>query len=113
MSEQFRQQNALHEGEIYSYSFSGWRIFYRVDAGDVLTGFAVNQDWVNGNLKPQIEHSLGIADTSGQDLRIYGGAIALVLVILSAGVALLLRDISREARTNRLRSDSSAVSLTS
>jgi len=44
-------------------------------------------------------------DTSGQGLRIYGGAIALVLVILSAGVGLLLRDIAREARTNRLRSD--------
>jgi two-component system phosphate regulon sensor histidine kinase PhoR len=60
---------------------------------------------VNGNLKPQIERALGMTDTSGQGLRIYGGAIALVLVILSAGVGLLLRDIAREARTNRLRSD--------
>jgi signal transduction histidine kinase len=105
LSEQFRPQSALREGEIYSYSFGSWRIFYRVDSGDAITGFAVNQDWVDGTLKPQIEHALGIADTSGQGLRIYGGAIALVLVILSAGVALLLRDISREARTSRLRSD--------
>jgi signal transduction histidine kinase len=105
LSEQFRPQSALRESEIYSYSFGAWRIFYRVDAGDALSGFAVNQDWVNGNLKPQLQQALGISDTSGQDLRIYGGAIALVLVILSAGVALLLRDISREARTSRMRSD--------
>jgi len=32
-------------------------------------------------------------------------AIALALVILSFGVILLLRDISREARTNRVRAD--------
>ena len=105
LSEQFRPPSALRENEIYSYSFGAWRIFYRVEDGDTLSGFVLNQDWVNGNLKPQIEHALGIADTSGQGLRIYGGAIALVLVILSAGVALLLRDIAREARTNRLRSD--------
>jgi signal transduction histidine kinase len=105
LSEQFRPQSVLHDGEIYSYTFGSWRIFYRTEPGDLLTGFAVNQDWVNGQLRPQIENALGIADTSGPDLRIYGGAVALVLVILSAGVALLLRDISREARTNRLRSD--------
>jgi len=104
LSDQFRPQSALREGEIYNYSFGAWRVFYRED-GDTLTGFALNQDWVNGTLKPQIEHALGIMDTSGQGLRIYGGAIALVLVILSAGVGLLLRDIAREARTNRLRSD--------
>jgi two-component system phosphate regulon sensor histidine kinase PhoR len=104
LSEQFRPQSALREGEIYNYSFGAWRIFYRED-GDILSGFALNQDWVNGNLKPQIERALGMTDTSGQGLRIYGGAIALVLVILSAGVGLLLRDIAREARTNRLRSD--------
>jgi len=105
LSEQFRPPSALHEGEIYNYSFGAWRIFYRVEAGDALSGFVLNQDWVNRTLKPQIEHALGFTDTSGQGLRIYGGAIALVLVVLSAGVVLLLRDIAREARTNRLRSD--------
>ena len=105
LSDQFRPQSALRAGEIYNYSFGAWRIFYRVETEDTLSGFALNQDWVNGNLKPQIEHALGITDTSGQGLRIYGGATALVLVILSAGVGLLLRDIAREAHTNRLRSD--------
>lgn len=105
LSDHFRPQSALREGEIYDYSFGAWRIFYRVEAGDALSGFVLNQDWVNGSVKPPIEHALGIADTSGQGLRIYGGATALVLVILSAGVVLLLRDIAREARTNRLRSD--------
>jgi signal transduction histidine kinase len=105
LSEQFRPQNALREGELNSYSFGSWKIFYRAEAGEIVAGFAVNQDWVSGTLKPQVEQALGFADASGQSLRIYGGAIALVLVILSAGVALLLRDISREARTNRLRSD--------
>jgi signal transduction histidine kinase len=105
LSDQFRPQRTLREGEIHSDSVGAWRIFYRVETEDTISGFVLNQDWVNGNLKPQIEHALGIADTSGQGLRIYGGAIALVLVILSAGVALLLRDLAREARTNRLRSD--------
>ncbi len=105
LSEQFRPPSALQESEIYSDSLGAWRIFYRAEAGDMLSGFALNQDWVNGTLKPQVEHSLNIADVSGLGLRIYGGAIALVLVILSAGVALLLRDIAREARTSRLRSD--------
>jgi len=105
LSDQFQPPSALREGEIYNYSFGTWRIFYRVETGDTLSGFVLNQDWVNGTLTPQVQHALGITDTSGQDLRIYGGAIALVLVILSAGVGLLLRDIAREARTNRLRSD--------
>jgi two-component system phosphate regulon sensor histidine kinase PhoR len=52
-----------------------------------------------------LKHDLGIADTTNQDLRVYGAAIALMLVILTAGIILLLRDISREARSNRLKSD--------
>ena len=43
--------------------------------------------------------------TRANGIWFYGGAIALVVLMLSSGVLLLLRDVSREARTNRLRSD--------
>ena len=39
------------------------------------------------------------------DLRVYVASVALVLVVLSAGVVLLLRDVAREARTNRARAE--------
>ena len=81
------------------------RIFYRSDVADRLSGLAVNDDWIGGTLRPQLQQEMGITDTASQDLRLYGGAIALVLVILSFGVILLLRDISREVRTNRVRAD--------
>jgi signal transduction histidine kinase len=105
LEERFRPQNPLREGEIYSGVLSRQRIFYRSDGSDRISGLAVNDEWIDGTLRPRLEQEMGIADTARQDLRLYGGAIALVLVILSFGVILLLRDISREARTNRVRAD--------
>ena len=105
MEERFRPQNPLREGEIYSSMLGRQRIFYRSEGADRLAGLAVNDDWIGGTLRPQLEREMGMADTARQDLRLYGGAIALVLVILSFGVILLLRDVSREAGINRVRAD--------
>ena len=80
-------------------------IFYRAESADRLIGFALNQSWINGTLRTGLERELGMTSRSRQDLWLYGGALALVLLVLSAGVLLLLRDISREARVNRLRSE--------
>jgi two-component system, OmpR family, phosphate regulon sensor histidine kinase PhoR len=48
---------------------------------------------------------MGLANVARNDLRLYGGAITLAFVILSFGVILLLREISRDARVSRVRTD--------
>jgi signal transduction histidine kinase len=105
LSEQLLPTNTARQNEIQSYSFTGNRVFYRDEGDGRILGFEVNSDWVNHTLRPQLERSLGLSDIAGRDLRVYGGAMAAVFLVLSAGVVLLLRDISREARTNSLRAD--------
>jgi signal transduction histidine kinase len=104
LDEQFRPQSARTTGEIYSYNVGSRRIFYRWESPDRLRGFSVNEEWVDTQ-RGQIEQRLGITGGAGGGAWIYSGAIGLVVVLLSAGVLLLLRDVSREARTNRLRAD--------
>lgn len=94
----------LHEGQLYSYAFGRRRVLYRAAGPDRIEGFAVNLAWVN-DLRNRLARELAPANAAQQDIVLYGGAIALVLFILSAGVVLLMRDLSREARTNQLRSD--------
>jgi signal transduction histidine kinase len=103
LSANFHPRGLLREGEIQAYTFGPYRIFYTAQPGDRISGFSVNQDWVNGVLRPQVARELNVAAPNG--LALYGGAIALVLAILGAGMFLLVRDVSREARTNRLRAD--------
>jgi signal transduction histidine kinase len=105
LNDQFRPPGVLRQGQIYSYSFLGHRIFYIDEGHDTITGLDVDLDWVGHTLRPQLAHSLEIADGTRRDLGVYGGAIAAVLLILSAGVVLLWRDLSRETRLNRLRAD--------
>ena len=105
LEESFQPPEALQGNEIHPYAFGTQRIFYRSDGPDRISGFAVNADWIDSTLRPQLERELGITQTARQDQLAYGGAIGLVLLILSSGVVLLLRDISREARTNRLRAE--------
>jgi len=105
LNEQFKVPGSVRENEIYSYTFGPHRIFYRTAGRDRIEGLEVNQDWINQTLRARSAHELGIAESARHDQFVYGGAVALVLVILSAGVLLLLRDISREARTNHMRSD--------
>ena len=105
LDEQFRPPGTLREGEIYSYSFGRRRIFYTDQGDGRIAGFALNSDWVEHTLRPQLARALDLTDATTRDLRVYGGAIAAVLLILSAGVALLWRDLSRETRLNRLRAE--------
>src|SRR5581483_6231777 len=103
LDEQFRPPGTLREGEVYSDSLGGHRIFYRAQGDGRILGFALNTDWVERTLRPQLARALDLTDATQRDLRVYGGAIAAILLILSAGVALLWRDLSRETRMNRLR----------
>jgi signal transduction histidine kinase len=103
LHEHFRIEGMLREGDIYSYSFGPWRVFYRPQAGGRINGFSVSQDWVNAVLRPQAARELNVATPNG--LALYGGSIALVLAMLGSGMFVLVRDVSRDARMNRLQSD--------
>jgi signal transduction histidine kinase len=105
LTEQFKPQGALGENELYLYRFGPHEIFYRAAAAGAIEGFEVDQSWVTGTLQHQVENEVGITASARQNQLVYGGAIALMLVIVSAGILLILRDASRESRTNQLRSD--------
>jgi len=105
VQDKFRPNDSPRPGEVQTSRLNDRTIFYRAENADRLTGFALDQAWVDGTLRPELERELGMTSRTRQDLWLYGGALALVLLVLSAGVLLLLRDISREARVNRLRSE--------
>jgi signal transduction histidine kinase len=105
LEEQFRPPGALREGEIDSYSFGGRRIFYTDQGDGRISGFSLNTDWVEHTLRPQLARALDLTDATQRDLRVYGGAIAAILLVLSAGVVLLWRDLARETHLNRLRAE--------
>jgi signal transduction histidine kinase len=105
LSDQFHPTGAIHQGEVNSYSFAGHRVFFVDQGNGRVTGFSVNARWVDETLRPQLEKALDVTASNRWDMGVYGGALAAVLIILSAGVALLWRDVSRETRLNRLRSD--------
>lgn len=105
LRESFRPQSMLGPGERASYTFGNRRVFYRTDGPDRVVGFLVNSDWVDRELRPELERAMAGADSARQGVLFYGGAIALVLLMLSAGVGLIWRDVERETRTNQLRAD--------
>lgn len=105
LRDQFRPQEAPHEGQLYGFRFGAHRVYYRGEGPDRIRGVAVNTRWVDHELRPRLERELGIEDAARQDLLIYGSGVAVVLLMVGAGFWLLLRDLSREAATNRLRAD--------
>ncbi len=105
LEEQFKPPGVLAENAIYPFTIGPQRIFYRADGPDRIQGFVVNDGWIKSTLLPPIQTRLGMNGTKAGGAWFYGGAIALVVLMLSSGVLLLLRDVSRETRTNRLRSD--------
>jgi signal transduction histidine kinase len=100
----FRPVSGTSEGELTSDTVAGRRLFYRADGPRRIIGFATSAPWLEA-LSERMQSELGIANDDGRDLRIHFGAVALVSLLLSAGVVLLVRDTSRDARTNQLRSD--------
>ena len=100
----FKPQPDLRENLVYDTEVSGKKVFYRTDANGHITGFSVNSDWVNNTLVPQLQAKILVSASSHPEV-IYAAGIGLVMLIVSAGVILLLRDVTREAHTNRLRSD--------
>jgi signal transduction histidine kinase len=105
LEEAFRPAGVAREGELHPYSLGDYRLYYRAVGPEQVDGLAVDTEWVEGALRPQAERDLGATEEARREVLVYGGAIALVLLVLSAGIALLLREVGRETRTNRLRAD--------
>ena len=101
---QFRPAASLQDGEIYTFTLGRHRVFYRTDGPERIAGFAANPAWL-ASLEQRLQHASTVEDTSGQSVVFYGGAMAVLLLVLSAGVVILHRDLSRESRMSRLRSD--------
>lgn len=98
----FRPPGGLKALELRSETVAGRRIFYRMDPAGALAGFAANEAWLE-RLRAQVQAELGVSDPQTRDLRLHAGAVALVSLLLLAGVVLLARDSSREAKINDLR----------
>jgi signal transduction histidine kinase len=103
ITEQFRPPRALRGDEIASYEFAGRRILYRQDGPNRIVGFEVNAEWVM-DVRARLQNDLN-GGLPGQGLAMYAGAVAVVLLVLSAGIAWLWRDVSRQTRLNKLRAD--------
>jgi signal transduction histidine kinase len=94
----------LAEDDVYSSEIGARRVFYRSEAPDRIVGFSVNPRWVT-DAERQLISDLDVAGPAQQGLAMYVGSVALILVLLSAGVVLILRDVSRESRVNRARAE--------
>jgi signal transduction histidine kinase len=103
LEDHFRPPASLREGEIYAFSIGDHRTFYRADGPERIAGFEADPVWMNA-LHARVSHDLNAAGTGRQAVLFYGGATALVLLVLSAGILVLFRDVSREARLNQLQS---------
>jgi len=101
---QFRPPTPPRPGEIETYAVANHRVFYREDGPGRMVGFEAAPEWMAA-LEQRVRADLKIEDTSRQAMLLYGGATALVLIMLSAGTVALLRDVSREARMTQLRAD--------
>lgn len=93
------------EGDIAGYQLGAWSLYYRRAGVGRLEGFATDTGWIERELSPRVAAAIGVGDSSDRGALVYGSAVGLVLLVLSAGVLLILRDVSREARTSELRAD--------
>lgn len=104
LEEQFRPPTTPRPGETETYSFAGHQVFYREESPGRIDGFKVAPDWMT-DLEERARADLSIEDTSRQAQLLYGGATGLVLLVLSAGMIAMRRDVSRETRMNQMRAD--------
>jgi signal transduction histidine kinase len=104
LHDRFSPPQSVPDNGLNEYAFGTWRIFWRGGGIGRIVGMAVDDEWVSESLRPRLKRHLGITDNGGHEAAVYGAAVAAVTAVLLAGLVLLLRDVSREARINRLRS---------
>ena len=105
LKEQFRPPRTLGERDIYDDELGSHRVFYRAGGAERIVGFSVNDKWIEETLRPQLARQLNVEAATRRDQTMYAGSVTLVILVLSAGVVLLLRDVSRESRTNQARAE--------
>ena len=98
LSRRLRPPGGLKGLELRSETVAGRRIFYQMRSRR-LRG-RTKPRWRNSG---EVQAELGVANPQARDLRLHAGAVAVVSLLLSAGVLLLARDSSREARIDDLR----------
>jgi signal transduction histidine kinase len=104
LQQQFRPPAVLRAGDTYTARLGQYILFYRPAGSDRVVGFAANPDWL-ASLEQQTRTQLAAGDSGSTSMALYAGAMAVLLLVLSAGVLILHRDVSREARLAELRSD--------
>jgi signal transduction histidine kinase len=104
LSTAFQPGRAVRKGEIDSYRFADHRVFYISDGAGRIDGLLVDPAWASA-LHRQKALELGVGDFRQSGKLLYAGALAVVLLVLSAGAFLLWRDVARQADVSRLRSD--------
>jgi signal transduction histidine kinase len=104
LTDQFRPPAALGDGEMTTATFGQGRIIYKSDRPGRTIGFLVSSDWVSSE-RSRLSQELGIESTRRSETLFYACAFGVIFLVLSGGVVLLWRDLSRETRLNQLRAD--------
>ena len=104
LEDSFVPPASLRVGEVQSATVNDRRIFYRRDASGQIAGIEADPAWLS-SVGNRLSRELDVHDTSRQAIPFYAAAMLLVLIVLSAGMVWLFRDVSREARLNQLRSE--------
>ncbi len=103
LSDHFRHAVRFEDDELFRFAFNQRAIYYHSLSPGRIDGIEVDPRWTD-SVGAEVRADLGF-DRVTSGAAVYTAAIALVIAILSAGVFVLLRDLSREARLNVLRSD--------
>lgn len=102
LAQEFRPPGRLVQNELHSHNIGDRRIFYRAEGEGRIRGFEADPGALD-SITAAVRSELGVGNPEARDLRIYVGAVAVVSLMLVAGVGILVRDTAREARTNELR----------
>ena len=92
-------------GDVVSHDLGKYRLYYRRTSPGRLEGFAADRAWMRDELEPQVAGNLQLSHSSTREGLVYGAGIGVVLIVLSGGILLLVRDVARESKTTQLRAE--------
>jgi signal transduction histidine kinase len=99
----FRPPLMSSHDEIQAATVGARRVFYRTDELARTAGIVANAEWLAA-LEHRVRNAAR-ADVPADSLAFYAGATGVLLLVLSAGIFILHRDVSRESRLNQQRTD--------